>query len=238
MSQPFFSIILPAYNEAKYLPNTLESVERAIKALGEPVEVIVVDNLSTDGTAAVAHEHGAHVVSVETRCIAAVRNGGAAQAKGRFLVFIDGDDHMAENMLVEIRKVMESGNFVGGGVASVCYDRSSMGIALTTGIVNFSLRLVGLSMFVFYTTPEAYEAINGFDETMLTTEDIDFARRLKRWGRKKGLKYKQLRSATLTKSARKFDVYGDWMLLWHPWFFLKACLRTRVLHEFWYKQPR
>ena len=61
------SIIIPAFNEADYLPSTLDSIQRASEHLQSQadvgVEVIVVDNNSTDDTAAVAEAMGATVVA-------------------------------------------------------------------------------------------------------------------------------------------------------------------------------
>ena len=57
-----FSVVIPAYNEVRFLPDTLAALVRAMDALEMPGEVIVVDNNSDDGTAAVADECGARVV--------------------------------------------------------------------------------------------------------------------------------------------------------------------------------
>ena len=77
------SFIIPAYNEERLLGQTLSAIDQAARALGEPVEVIVVDDASTDRTAAIAQEHWARVVSVKCRQIAATRNAGAREAMVR-----------------------------------------------------------------------------------------------------------------------------------------------------------
>ena len=84
--------------------------------------------MSTDGTAAVARELGAKVVLVTQRNISALRNCAATEALGKYLVFCDADDHMSEGMLLEIKRVMKMGNFVGGGAADTRYDRKSFGL--------------------------------------------------------------------------------------------------------------
>jgi glycosyltransferase involved in cell wall biosynthesis len=53
------SFVIPAYNEERLLGRTLRAIDRAAQALGEPVEVIVVDDASSDRTAAIAQEHRA-----------------------------------------------------------------------------------------------------------------------------------------------------------------------------------
>ena len=71
------SVIVPAYNEELLIGRTLRALRAAGGALGQPFEVIVVDDASTDRTAAIAAEHGARVLSVHNRQIAATRNAGA-----------------------------------------------------------------------------------------------------------------------------------------------------------------
>ena len=89
-----FSVIIPAHNEEKYLPRLLESIEVArsnYSGGADEIELIVANNQSTDRTAEVALAHGARVVNVEKRRIAAARNGGARAAGGEILCFIDAD---------------------------------------------------------------------------------------------------------------------------------------------------
>lgn len=236
---PTFSVIIPAFNEEDYLGPTLDAVRRAEVRLGEAVEIIVADNESTDRTAEVARQYGARVVSVDIHCISAVRNRGAAAATGDYLVFVDADNRMSANMLSEIKRVMDTGRCVGGGITRARYDRKSRGIALTHWLVQAGMRLTGLSMFLFYTTPEAFAAVGGFDETRLSAEDYDFAKRLRRHGRKRGLRYMNLRTVELVMSSRKFSEYGDWAVFRHPVMFLKACLNDpAVAHELWYNPAK
>ena len=240
MQQCMFSVIIPAYNEQKYLPGTIGAIRRAEAALGHPVEIVVGDNMSTDGTAAVARDLGAKVVPVTQRNISAVRNTAAAAASGKYLVFCDADDHLSEGMLVEIQRAMETGRFVGGGAADTRYDRKSLGLFLTHNImISLPLRMQGLSMFLFFTAKEDYFAMGGFNEAYLAAEDLEFAKRLKRHGRQSGRKYCNIKSACLVKSSRKFDEYGDWAVVRHPIAFLRASLRDpKVVYELWYKPRR
>src|SRR2546422_10742779 len=87
-----FSIIIPAYNEERYLPRLLESIESARSNYSggrDTIEVIVADNCSTDRTAQVAADHGARVIPVAKRRIAAARNGGARGSVGKSLCVSD-----------------------------------------------------------------------------------------------------------------------------------------------------
>lgn len=233
------SVIIPAYNEERYLPETIAAVRRAEQYLQEPVEIIVADNMSTDRTAEVAASLGARVVPVEIRCISAVRNRGASAATGKYLVFVDADDHMSDNLLKEVKLALDSGRYVGGGVARTRYDRESLGIRFTHGLVQTTLSFTGLSMFLFYTTAKAFSDIRGFDEALLCTEDYDFAKRLRAYGRERGQRYKNMRSAYLVKSARKFAEFGDWTFLRNPILSIRAALNHGdTAYELWYKPRR
>src|SRR5262245_31989116 len=110
------SFIVPAYNEELLLGRTLTAVNAAARALGEPFEIVVADDASTDRTAAVAAEHGARVVSVRHRQIAATRNAGARAAQGALFLFVDADTVVTEAAVAAAVEAMRRGA-VGGGCA-------------------------------------------------------------------------------------------------------------------------
>jgi glycosyltransferase involved in cell wall biosynthesis len=83
------SFIVPAYNEELLIGRALQALRDAGSALGQPFEMVVADDASTDRTAAIAREHGARVVAVANRQIAATRNAGARAAHGEMFVFVD-----------------------------------------------------------------------------------------------------------------------------------------------------
>ena len=83
---------------------------------GVYVDVIVVDNDSDDGTAAVAREKGAKVIHEPKRGVARARNSGARDADGDVLVFIDADVIVPPNLLYDIYVAMSAPACVGGAV--------------------------------------------------------------------------------------------------------------------------
>ncbi len=86
-------------------------------------------------------------------------------------------------------------------------------IACTARLLDLVVFLTGLSCGAFWTTREGFEAVGGFDEGKPMGEDVDFARRLKAWGKPRGARYCTLRGAPLITSSRKFDRFGDWSFL-------------------------
>jgi glycosyltransferase involved in cell wall biosynthesis len=85
------SFVIPAHNEEQHIGPTVTAVNAAGRESGESFEVIVVDDASTDRTAMVAAEHGARVLHVPHRQIAASRNAGVREARGDVLFFVDAD---------------------------------------------------------------------------------------------------------------------------------------------------
>src|SRR5260221_13233142 len=81
------SFVVPAHNEEALIGRALEAINASARAVGEPFEIIVVDDASTDRTADIARDGGAHVISVGYRQIARTRNAGAQAARGDILIF-------------------------------------------------------------------------------------------------------------------------------------------------------
>src|SRR6266498_1220782 len=143
-----FSIIIPAYNEEKYLPRLLESIKtaRANYSGGrEEIEVIVANNDSTDATAEVAVAHGARVVHVAKRRIAAARNGGARIAQGEILCFIDADSAIHAQTFDEVDRAMKTGRYV-WGVTGATMERTSLALFITYWMFMPMVLLTGLDL--------------------------------------------------------------------------------------------
>jgi glycosyltransferase involved in cell wall biosynthesis len=116
-SSPFrrVSVVIPAHNE---VPGIWDTV-RAIRAQARPgieLEILVVDDASSDGTAEVAQAAGARVIRLESGGNpAAARNRGAAEATGDPIVFLDADCVPAPGWLAAILAAHERGEGVVGG---------------------------------------------------------------------------------------------------------------------------
>jgi glycosyltransferase involved in cell wall biosynthesis len=94
VAPPLTSVVIPCYNQGAFLREALDSVRSATT---RPVEVIVVDDGSTDDTAAVAASTpGTIFVRQPNAGLAAARNRGLEEARGEYVVFLDADDRLAE----------------------------------------------------------------------------------------------------------------------------------------------
>ncbi|GAB2575282.1 glycosyltransferase family 2 protein [Microlunatus antarcticus] len=87
--RPRFSVVVPAHNEADLLAATLEAL--AAQDVEASYEVLVVDNASTDATAAVARAHGARVVPEPRRGVCQARQTGVDAARGEIIASTDAD---------------------------------------------------------------------------------------------------------------------------------------------------
>ena len=179
MSEYTFSVIIPAHNEEKYIGKCLQAVKSAAKYVGDAkTEIIVVANRCTDKTVAIARHYGAKVVINEEKCIAAIRNAGVREAKGEIIVTIDADSLMTKYSLREIKFLLDSGNYVGGGT-NPKFDRMSVGIAFSSAYVAMNLIPIMmknggyLSGAMFWLYKRDFDAIGGFDETLVSLEDMD-----------------------------------------------------------------
>ena len=217
-----FSVVVPAHNEERLLPRGLAAIDVAAGQIETDVEVIVVANRCTDATAVVAGGAGAIVVEDESRNISAVRNAGAAVATGEVLVTIDADSAMAPETFREIERLLGTGRFVGGGTKIVA-ERHSAGIRATYAIAEVLVRLTGLGGGLFWCLRSDFEAVGGFDESVIVAEDLDFARRLRAHGKRTGRRFTNMRTAPMVASCRKFDRFGDWHMF-------RMALQTREIH--------
>jgi hypothetical protein len=90
-TQPLVSIVIPCYNQAAFLRDAIES---ALAQTYRRVEVIVIDDGSTDDTAAVADRYPVRWRRQPNRGVSAARNSGLAETRGEYVVFLDADDRL------------------------------------------------------------------------------------------------------------------------------------------------
>ncbi|MFY2762787.1 glycosyltransferase [Arenimonas sp. MALMAid1274] len=238
------SLVIPAWNEAQRLPRLLDSVDAARAnwrrhgGSDDDIELIVADNGSTDGTAAVAAARGCHVVTVEKRAIAASRNGGAARARGEVLCFVDADSVLHPDVFLAVSAAMQDPAVV-GGASGVDMERWSLGIALTVAMALPVVWMTGFDTGLVFARRADFERLGGYDETRRVAEDVDFMVRLRRLGRTRGQHLTRLRRVRTITSTRKFDQHGDWHYFTRMPAVMWQLLRDprslgQFAHDYWY----
>src|SRR5918912_3181846 len=178
------SIIIPAYNEEKYIGLTLGSIEQEQHLLlnekGMSAEIIVVDNESTDSTASIARSFGAQVFNEPTHIVAKVRNVGANRASGRILVFVDADVIVPERLLCRIHEAM-SDELCLGGALDTDYRPAKYSVELYLRMWRLVGQVGGMAQGATqFCRKDIYASLHGYDETLYMGEDVDFYWRLKR----------------------------------------------------------
>jgi glycosyltransferase involved in cell wall biosynthesis len=182
--RPLVSVIIPTFNRAAYLPETLQSLQR--QTLSD-FEVIVVDDGSTDNTAPLVKERYPSVryFYQENAGPAAARNRGLCEARGRFVSFLDSDDLWRPRFLEA-----NSDHLLSNPDVDVVFCRFETMDADKRILPGHRKRpysgdvTARLFASTFITTPsvmirrEAIDEVGGFNSGLLTTEDYDLWLRL------------------------------------------------------------
>jgi hypothetical protein len=211
MKAPKFSIIIPALNEEKFLPNLLDSLSNQTFA---NFEVIVVDGKSKDSTVLVAKSYTGKVPALTTlisekRSLPAQRNLGASKATGEWLIFVDADSVLLPYCLTQIDAYIsrENPKFF----TSWCTpDSNDMGDALI--VLFWNLVLESLIRFKRQLSPgpltvirkDVFSDIGGYDLTHDFNEDVDLSLRLYTHG----ISLTMLRETVYVVSLRRLRAQG------------------------------
>jgi glycosyltransferase involved in cell wall biosynthesis len=239
------SVVIPAHNEQAYLPRLLDTVDAARGRYHRghhAVEVVVVDNASTDRTYEIARTRGCRVVRVPERRIATVRNAGAAVARGWLLTFVDADMRIHPETFNAVERSLASGKIV-AGATGVRLERWSAGIALTYALMVPWVILLRMDTGVVFCSRGDFERIGGYDERRLFGEDVQLLWDLRRVGRERGQRLTRLRPVKALASMRKFDEHGDWhyfrligRLL--PMMLVSPSATNDLVQRYWYGDER
>jgi len=209
-----YTLIIPAWNEAAYLPATLRDAQAAMRECSYEGKLVVVDNNSTDNTANIAREAGATVVFEAINQIARARNAGAAIADTEALVFLDADTQLTAELLQTALDAIASDTVVGGGVIIELDQPPNRTARFVLNLWNWLSRRLKLAAGSFiYCRRDAFEAIGGFSLKVYAAEEITLTRRLKRWGRQRGYKFQVIADQTISTSARKLQWYSTGQLI-------------------------
>lgn len=207
------SIVLPAYNEEKYLAPTLQSLRaQSVK----PLEIIVVDSHSADRTVAIAEEMGCRVIQEPVRGIGNARATGCAAATGTVVVCCDADTTYPPDWLANLTAPFTDPKVV-YTYGPVEYEKEA----------NPFMRFVtkwGFRFFFAYTRflgkdsvsgqnfafrKDAYDQVGGFDRTLKCAEDAELGYRLGKVG-----KVVYAMSAIPLTSYRRIKNMGALPFLW------------------------
>jgi glycosyltransferase involved in cell wall biosynthesis len=204
---PETTIVVPAHNEEYTLRNCLEALRKQTY-LGH-YEIIVVDNASTDATAAIARELGCTVIHEPKRGYIHAVTAGFAGAAGEIIASTDADTIVPAEWLESLVKGLCEPGVVGYGGAFVFSDGPSW-LRLVGKIFGpLTWHISGANMAIWRW---AFERIGGFDPTVNLGADVDLHLRLRRIG-----KVIVNHSFAVPTSSRRF-AYSFFRTVWRNYF--------------------
>lgn len=183
------SIVIPAYNEEKYIGKTLDSIEKLDKNNWE-VEVVVVNGGSTDNTVRIAQKYGAKVINELHKGIGFARQQGLLAAQGDIVAFTDADTIVPKDWLTKHINVLRRDEIVFSYGAFKVFD----GKFPYYQYINYLQTPIQWLMFTLFRVPlaagqniafwrEKALLIHGFNYQLKAAEDVDIAVRMKKVGR-------------------------------------------------------
>lgn len=237
------SIIIPAYNEGSYLPQTISALR--LSAENTPVsdrpviELIVVNDHSSDATPDVAGVLADLVVETARRGgIGFARNVGAGAASGTLLIFVDADTIVPPKFIAAVWSAYKAGALA-GAVPGI-YPGKTLGMRIlfklwawygprhqmTQGLCQFFDRAL-------------FEQLGGYDPSLQMAEDTDiYHRALSTLGADKTTKACIIDSISVSPSMRRYDKLGTC----RAWFWTNPLTtrlfrRSRRFWRQWYYNP-
>lgn len=211
MKQPFFSVIIPALNEEKYLPTILQSLSVQTH---RDFELIIVDGGSKDRTIAVFERFkqvipSANIYIADRANVGFQRNLGAKKATGKYLVFLDADCDVSDTFLEEIHlsAVKKKFPFATTWIKPDSKKPIDLMMLFLANLGQELAKLLNKQYTGGYNTivkKEVFEKLNGFREEIRIGEDHDFALR----AQKKNIEVTILKEPLVTYSLRRYRAKG------------------------------
>lgn len=233
------SVIIASYNYERFLR---EAIESALAQTYSDVEVLVVDDGSTDDSVAVAKSYGVRVIEKANEGVAATRNRGAREARGDRIVFLDADDVLLPTFVSRCTDALSA-----TGAAYAYTEVEKFG--LQTGLLHtrpFDGRALFDGNFVPVTVvvrKSVFEEVGGFDRSWPAHEDHELWARMFVRGysgtyvREPLLRYRfhgasrnaltdEQRDDLHVRLVSQYPRYGYRWMLRHPLRTLRSKLRT------------
>jgi glycosyltransferase involved in cell wall biosynthesis len=183
---PFFSIVIPLYNKEPFIEKTIQSV---LNQTIQDFEIIIINDGSTDASQAKVDDikdDRIVIYATKNKGVSHARNYGIHKAKGKYIAFLDADDHWSqaylESMKSLIQKYLNESVFASAlkiktnkSTYNASYKdikRNSQDFVVDYFEASQNHSILHCSSSVF--NKNALEEIGAFDETLKTNEDTDF----------------------------------------------------------------
>lgn len=205
MRNPSISIVVPSYNEEKYLSNCLKTITKQ-EFPKDKYEIIVVDNNSTDKTSKIAKEFGAKTVKEIKQGYVFALQKGMRKAKGAIIAVADADTKVSSNWLKIIEKAFRDPKVV-AITGRVRLDTKSKFINISTSAlytvflhVSAFIDKPNLTGFNFAVRRDAFLKVGGLNTLFEMSPDVDLGIRLNKIG-----EVKVINDLSVLTSARRWE---------------------------------
>jgi glycosyltransferase involved in cell wall biosynthesis len=176
--RPLVSAIVPVHDGARFLAAALES---ALAQDYEPLEIVVVDDGSTDGSGEIAQRYPVRLSSQPHLGVAAARNAGLAVARGELIAWLDADDLWTPDKLTVqvgyLREHPETDYVIARGVAFL-----EPGIEQPGWLGDEWLDEGGVGLPTIVARRQVFDLVGPFDEAYSVGEDLDWVQRARQAG--------------------------------------------------------
>lgn len=178
--RPLVSFVIPVRNDAVRLHRCLTSIVNNAYPR-ELIEIIVVDNDSTDGSARAAREHSAIVIKSSDPSVAALRNKGARAALGSIIAFVDSDHEIDRYWIETAVDVLSAPDVAATGAPCLTPPGCNWVQQQYDGLRERPLRredVAWLGSGNLAVKRAAFARVGGFDASLTACEDVDLCNRL------------------------------------------------------------
>jgi glycosyltransferase involved in cell wall biosynthesis len=207
-NKPLVSVVIPTYNSEKTLAKCLGSIKNQTY---ENIEIIVVDKNSRDKTVEIVKSYGIKVFVINARERSEQKNFGVKQSRGKYVYIVDSDFIVEPEVTEEALRRCENENY-----DAICiHNISDPTISFWSKVRKLERDCYKddkLNVAARFFKREVFEAIGGFDESLVAGEDYDFHNRLLekgfRIGRIKAQEIHIGEPKSLWEIAKKYYYYG------------------------------
>ena len=186
------SVVIPCLNAAETLPALVHALRSQTLPAGCELDIVVVDNGSTDESPRVAASLPARLITELRRGAAAARNSGVRAARGEVIVFLDADTRPSDDRLIA-EHLATLAAYPNAGIAggAITHDARQSGLLPfaenATGLFNWHNRLPARALTFQPAGNMAFrralfDAVGSLDETLFWLEDFEFSARVRRAG--------------------------------------------------------
>ena len=167
------SIVIPVYNEAKY-------IEKTLKQIPNNLEIIVVCNGCTDNTEKIAKKYS-KTCSIKEKNVSLARNYGGNKVHGNIIIFLDADTLINKDILEKISNIKSKGFF---GTCKVKPDDNSIINILYCKLKNL-VGLLGIhnASGIIFCSKDIFDKVK-FNENITVRENQDFSNKARKYGKR------------------------------------------------------